>query len=54
MKVSPIFRDIKRKVVAILCGILSTKAPSKTRFSARGFRLKYGFNFTLSILMIRK
>ena len=50
MKVSPFFRDIKRKVVAILCGKLSTKAPSNTGFSAHGFRLKYSSNLTLSMI----
>ena len=39
--------------MAILCGKLSTKATSKTGFYAHGFRLKYGSNLTLSILMIR-
>ena len=36
--------------MAILCGKLSTKAPSKTGFSAHGFRLKYGSNLTLSMI----
>ena len=48
----PYFRDIERKVWLFYEVNCHRKAPSKTSFSPHCFRLKYGSNLTLSILIM--